>query len=62
MDWDELKPQPIKGITVGDDLTTMSVAELEARVAAFEAEIERVKAELTTKKARQSAAADLFKR
>jgi uncharacterized small protein (DUF1192 family) len=62
MDWDDLKPKPPRTISVGEDLTTLSVAELEARIAAFAAEIERVKGELAAKKAHESAAAALFKR
>ena len=61
MDWDEAKPKP-KGITTGEDLSTVSIGELEARIAAFEAEIRRTRAEIETKKARQSAADSLFKR
>ena len=44
MDWDDLKPKPPKGITLGESLKSLSVAELEARIAALHAEIERVKA------------------
>ena len=62
MDWDELKPKPLKAVTVGEDLKTLSVAELEARIVTFTAEIERVKAELQAKKAHEAAAAALFKR
>lgn len=62
MDWDDLKPKPKPAVAVGDDLATLSVSELEARVAAFSAEIERLKAEIATKKARQAAADSLFKR
>ncbi len=61
MDWDD-KPKPAKALTVGEDLSTISVGELEARITALEAEIQRVQAEIATKKARASAAADLFKR
>ena len=62
MDWDELKPKPPKAVTVGEDLKTLSVGELEARIVTFTAEIERVKAELQAKKAHEAAAAALFKR
>jgi uncharacterized small protein (DUF1192 family) len=62
MDWDELKPKPPKAITVGEDLKTLSVAELEARIVTFTAEIERVRSELQAKKAHEAAAAALFKR
>jgi uncharacterized small protein (DUF1192 family) len=62
MDWDELKPKPPKAITVGEDLKTLSVAELEARIVTFTAELERVRSELQAKKAHEAAAAALFKR
>jgi uncharacterized small protein (DUF1192 family) len=62
MDWDETKPKPIKAIAIGDDLRSLSVGELEARISALGAEIERVKAELRTKKAHEAAASALFKR
>jgi uncharacterized small protein (DUF1192 family) len=62
MDWDELKPKPPKALTVGEDLKTLSVAELEARIVTFTAEIERVRSELQAKKAHEAAAAALFKR
>ena len=62
MDWDELKPKPAKGITLGEDLTSLSVAELQARIAALREEIARVEAELAAKKAHEAAAASIFKR
>ncbi len=62
MDWDDLKPKPPKGVTLGEDLTTLSVAELQARIAALHAEIARVEAELAAKKAHEAAAASIFKR
>lgn len=62
MDWDEQKSKPAAGISLGDDLATMSVGELEARIAALTREIDRVKAEIATKKARNAAADSLFKR
>ena len=61
MDWDDVKPKPAKAITVGEDLKTLSVAELEARIVALAGEIERVRAELQAKKAHEAAAAALFK-
>jgi len=60
MDWDEPKPQ--RTVTIGEDLSALSVAELEARIAALETEVERVRAEIRTKKARAAAADQLFKR
>lgn len=62
MDWDDARPPPPRGASIGESLETLSVAELEARIAAFAAEIERVKAELAKKRAHESAAAALFKK
>jgi uncharacterized small protein (DUF1192 family) len=60
MDWDDLKPKPKKIVTVGADLKTFGVSELEERIATLEAEIERVRGELGAKKAHEAAAAALF--
>jgi len=62
MDWDEIRPKPAKGIALGEDLTSLSVAELEARIAALQKEIARVEAERAAKKAHEAAASALFKR
>jgi len=62
MDWDELKPRPQAGITLGESLETLSVSELEARITALEQEIERVRDNLGRKKAHEAAAATIFKR
>jgi uncharacterized small protein (DUF1192 family) len=63
MDWDEIAPKkPKTNATVGDSLSTLSVAELEARIADFEREIERVKTELETKRKHEQAASALFKK
>lgn len=62
MDWDEVRPKPAAGITVGETLETLSIAELEARVAALQAEIERVEGEIARKRAHEAAAGQLFKR
>jgi uncharacterized small protein (DUF1192 family) len=62
MDWDEVRPAPPKSASVGENLETLSVAELENRIAAFTAEIERVAAELAKKRAHEEAAAALFKK
>ena len=50
MDWDELKPKPAKGISLGEP------------IAALQAEIERVKDNLVSKRAHEAAAAAAFKR
>lgn len=62
MDWDEERPKRAKEPTVGENLETLSVAELEARIAAFEAEIIRTREELKKKRTHEAAAAALFKR
>lgn len=63
MDWDEITPKkPKAGAAVGENLATLSVAELEARIAAFEQEIERIKTELTAKRRHEDAANALFKK
>lgn len=62
MDWDDIKPKPKPGITIGESLETLSVAELAARVEALKNEIVRVEAELAKKKSHEAAAAQLFKR
>lgn len=63
MDWDDMAPKkPKSGTAVGDNLTALSVAELEARIAEFEQEIERVKVELESKRRHEQAANALFRR
>jgi len=61
MDWDDVRPKPRPDIVVGEKLEALSVEELQARVAALHAEIERVEAELMVKRARVAAAEALFK-
>jgi uncharacterized small protein (DUF1192 family) len=65
MSWDDDRPRPVKpaaAITVGEPLANLSIAELEARIAALTAEIERVRTELRAKQAHEAAAAALFKK
>ncbi len=62
MDLDDLLPQKKPtGVTIGDALTTLSIAELEKRVKDLEAEIVRVGAEIDRKKRHEEAARALFK-
>lgn len=58
MEPDDL-PKPKPKLTVGDPLDTISIAELEQRILAFEGEIARIRAEIS-KKAASKAAADAF--
>lgn len=63
MDWDEIRPKSSAlSITIGDNLETLSVAELETRIDALAAEIDRVQAERDKKRAHEAAAAAIFKR
>lgn len=62
MDWDDVRPKPATGAMIGENLSTLSVGELEARIAELEREIERVKAELAAKRQHEDAASALFKR
>ena len=62
MVWDDDQPKAKKGIALGEDLRTLSVAELETRLYALGEEIKRVEQELQAKKAHEAAAASLFRR
>jgi uncharacterized small protein (DUF1192 family) len=62
MDWDEVRPKPKAGATIGENLETLSVAELQARIVELEREIARVKTELEAKRRHEDAASALFKR
>ena len=62
MDWDEQKPRPAKAVTLGEDLRTLSISELDQRLAELALEAERVRTEIETKKAHEAAAASVFKR
>ena len=61
MDWDDAAPKPKVAIAIGDNLVALSVQELDTRISMFEAEIERVRAELAKKQAQKAAAAAFFK-
>ena len=54
-------PNPKPAMVIGENLDTVSVAELEQRILALEAEIARVRAEITKKQAGKAAAAAFFK-
>jgi uncharacterized small protein (DUF1192 family) len=61
MDWDEARAKTQRAIAIGEDLKSLGVAELEARVQALTAEIERTRAEIAAKKAHSAAASSIFK-
>jgi len=58
-DDDKAKPA---GIVIGEDLSLLSVGELEERIAACEQEIERIKADLAAKRSGLAAAQDIFRK
>ena len=63
IDLDELLPRKPKAETVlGQDLSAMSVHELEARIAALEEEIVRTRDALRSRSTTKSAADAFFKR
>ncbi len=61
MDWDEVRTPASKAVTLGEPLDTVSIAELETRIAALEAEIGRVKTEIERKRRQADAANAFFK-
>ena len=63
IDPEELLPRkPKQDIVIGQDLSAMSVEELERRIAALEAEIGRSRVAMEARAATKSAADQFFKR
>jgi uncharacterized small protein (DUF1192 family) len=63
IDLDELMPRkPKPDLAIGQDLSTLSVVELEARIATLEGEIVRTREALKARAATKSAADSFFKR
>ena len=60
MDWDDVRPPQSGEVVVGENLERLSVGELEARIAALKAEIERVEGDLERKRGHEAQAAALF--
>lgn len=62
MDLDDLMPRKkATAAALGDNLSALSVAELEQRIKDFEVEIDRVRSELDRKQKHEAAARALFK-
>lgn len=57
---EEIKLKPVDPLT-GGDISSLSVDEIEARIAALKAEIERLEAALVSKRASRAAADAAFK-
>ncbi len=60
MEWDEPKAPSGRTVTLGEDLSDISVRELEDRITRLRDEITRVEAVLAAKKQHSAAAAQLF--
>ena len=61
MDEDNEPRRASTSIAVGDNLENLSIEELRERLAALQAEIERVNTALSQKSSSMAAAADIFK-
>ncbi|MCB1520428.1 MAG: DUF1192 domain-containing protein [Hyphomicrobiaceae bacterium] len=61
MDWEDARPKPDAQITIGADLSVLSVTELEDMCTRLKAEIERIETMLAAKRAHSAAASALFK-
>jgi uncharacterized small protein (DUF1192 family) len=62
MDLDDLmKPKKPAGAMIGENLELLSIAELEARLAALTVERSRVEAEIVARKSSRAAAEGFFK-
>ncbi len=62
VDLDDLMPSKKRsGVVIGENLSTLSVAELEKRITDLESEIERVRVERDKKRKHEAAAQALFK-
>jgi uncharacterized small protein (DUF1192 family) len=59
---DDERPKRRPAPSAGDDLSLLSVEEIEARIALFRAEIERLEAELDRKRRSLKAADAVFRR
>ena len=60
MDWDEPKAKAGKAVVIGEDLSKLSVVDLDERIAMLKSEIVRIEQSVETKKRTTAAAAALF--
>lgn len=58
---DDERPRPKPAHEIGQDLSLLSVHELDERVAVLQAEIERLRADRARKETSRQAAASIFK-
>jgi uncharacterized small protein (DUF1192 family) len=59
---EEDRPKPKLAHEIGQDLTLLSVAELESRIALLQGEIARLEADIARKRSTRAAADQFFKR
>jgi uncharacterized small protein (DUF1192 family) len=57
----ENEPRPTPNIVIGENIDSISAAELEQRIKTLESEIHRLRAEIVKKQAGKAAAAAFFK-
>jgi len=62
MDVDDTRPVKKPEIIIGEDLSLLSLAELEHRIQVLESEIGRIRETLTAKKSSKAAADSFFRR
>lgn len=58
---DDVNRLPRPPLRIGDDLSAISIDELEQRITMLETEIARLRGEIDAKKATKAAANDIFK-
>jgi uncharacterized small protein (DUF1192 family) len=61
MDFDDIRPVKKPEIVIGEDLSLLSLAELENRIQTLEAEIARIREALVGKKSSKAAADSFFR-
>lgn len=60
--FDDDNPKPVRVHEIGQDLSLLSVAELQERIVQLRAEIERIEADLADKDRTKNAAEALFRK
>ena len=58
---DDDRPKKPTGIVIGEDLSTISIEELEERITLLESEISRLRAEIVSKQSTKASAESFFK-
>ena len=61
MEWEDVRRPGKPAVSIGEDLATVSIGELESRIGLLQAEIVRIETEIVRKRRQQDAAASLFK-